>query len=365
MSNGYIFYNTSVVTHRDNTSLPGIAAFKKFFSIYPQSSVFIDRTHTVKTPVKAHSLFPVPALVPFKKTYAEVCDERALQLLKRSTWLDAPIYVTWSGGIDSTTVLVALLKNASEAERARLVVLLTEESISEYPDFYRTHIRGKLTCDSMSLFPYLLGSDVMIVGGEGNDQVFGSDISARLISKKGPGIIHEPYNRQVVLDYFGAIINDPGVTELCVQLLERVCSKAPVVLTTHFDYLWWLSFAVKWQFVHTRMLAYTARRHVGGITGTYLGTKFDQFFNTDDFQLWSMSNMDKKIKDTWNTYKWPAKDYIYDFTNDDDYRKNKQKRGSLAIALQQQHSYNFIDSNFHCYETLDSSKWYEPDNDFV
>ncbi len=138
-----------------------------------------------------------------------------------------------------------------------------------------------------------------------------------------------------------------------------------MTLKTNFDHLWWLSFAVKWQFVATRMLAYTAKRNVTGIASGYLDNRFDQFFNTVDFQLWSMNNMDLKIKDVWSTYKWPAKDFIFEFTHDDDYRKNKQKRGSLATVLQSQHSYNFIDDTFRCYDTLDASAWYEPKNDFV
>ena len=44
--------------------------------------------------------------------------------------------------------------------------------------------------------------------------------------------------------------------------------------------------------------------------------KLVHFFDSTEFQLWSMNNPDKKIKDTLDSYKWIAKDYIYDYTND-------------------------------------------------
>ena len=74
--------------------------------------------------------------------------------------------------------------------------------------------------------------------------------------------------------------------------------------------------------------------------------------------------MDKKIKDTWETYKWPAKEAIYKYTKDEFYRKNKQKRGSLASVFGQQRSYNFIDSSFRLHHGMDAKQYYNPDNDF-
>ncbi len=361
----YIYYNTNVVNQRSNEKLPGIATFKKFYSIYPQNSVFIDRSGAIQVPVKTAVLYPIPKLVPFTKTFADVCNERAQSLFALARKLDAPIYVSWSGGIDSTTVLSAFLMNGNSEDIERLVVLLSEDSINEYPDFYARHIRGKLKCESMSLFPYIMGTHAMVVGGECSDQIFGSDVSVKLMLAKGPGIIHEPYQREVFLEFFQGIIQDPKTTELCVNLFETINRKSPVALRTNFDMLWWVSFCGKWQFCATRMLAYTAKRNVQGIRGDYLGSRFQQFFNTQDFELWSMNNLDKRIKDTWSTYKYPAKDYIYEFTKDNDYRINKMKRGSLGGAVQQQFSYNFVDTQCICYENLDASAYYEPNNDFI
>lgn len=360
-----LFYNTNVVTDTAHLHLPGVSAFKKFFSIYPRSSVFIDRTESVKIPVHVKSLFPIPKLRPFSESFEEICDERAKELLERAEQLDVRLYVFWSGGIDSTLVLVSLLKNATSAQRARIAVLLTEESIAENPNFFADHLRGGVTCESATLFPYILGTEHMMTTGDHNDQIFGSDVCASLMGKYGFGFLHENYNRDKLFDFFNISVTDEKVTNLCLNLIERICSKAPVTLKTNYDHLWWLNFSVKWQYVNIRILAYTAARNAHNVNEAYVSTRFDQFFNTEKFQLWSMQNMDKKIKDSWSTYKWVCKDIIFDYTKDEQYRANKTKRGSLSPLIQQQQSFNFIDSKFTLHRELDVSEYYQEDNDFA
>jgi hypothetical protein len=51
------------------------------------------------------------------------------------------VEVYWSGGIDSTALLVALLRTATPAQRAGgLLIRLDDDSIVEYPLFYKEHI---------------------------------------------------------------------------------------------------------------------------------------------------------------------------------------------------------------------------------
>ncbi len=57
------------------------------------------------------------------------------------------------------------------------------------------------------------------------------------------------------------------------------------------------------------------------------------FFKTDDFQLWSMNNHENKIKDTWTSYKFIAKEYIHQFFPDEDYLLNKEKEPSLKNVI--------------------------------
>lgn len=40
------------------------------------------------------------------------------------------------------------------------------------------------------------------------------------------------------------------------------------------------------------------------------------FYDTPEFQKWSLDNHDLKIRRTMDSYKWKAKEYIHNFTKD-------------------------------------------------
>ena len=131
-----------VPTYLDkHQNLPGIANFCLYRSLYGPGVMPLDRTGVLKYPVRTKSLYPMPRMHVFSKTYEETCNERAHELLAQAQSLDALLYAFWSGGIDSTCLLISLLKNATAAQKERIVVLLSEESITEYPLFYHQHLR--------------------------------------------------------------------------------------------------------------------------------------------------------------------------------------------------------------------------------
>ncbi|MDR3570915.1 MAG: hypothetical protein P4L81_01810 [Candidatus Pacebacteria bacterium] len=365
MAASLIFYNPRKIASLDRNLYPDINRFSKFFSLYDNSVALVDRTGTVRTPIRSHLLSPIPAVRPFSKTYEELCDERAREILQRADELSLPIYTMWSGGIDSTLVLVSLLKHATETQKKNITVLMSDESINEYPRFYREHIYGKLHTESSVRFPELIGTNLMLVGGEHNDQLFGSDVVGLMISRYGEAIIHEPVRRDRLLEFFTEKSGNAENVDFYLDIFEKVRASAPVEISTNFQYLWWLNFALKWQPVYTRMLIRVRPRNVANITPEYLRTRYVQFYSTDDFQLWSILNLDKKIQNTWVSYKFTAKEVIYRYTKDADYRDNKTKRGSLFNLLVQQDMYNFVDDSFTFYKEMEPEEYYLPENDFA
>src|SRR5262252_3914499 len=89
-------------------ALPGVARFAHLFHLYGNWVIPVDRTGTIKTPVQDVSLFPVPRYRAFSKTYEELCCDRAGELLRTAEALGITMHVMYSGGIDSTCVLVSL-----------------------------------------------------------------------------------------------------------------------------------------------------------------------------------------------------------------------------------------------------------------
>jgi hypothetical protein len=357
----FTFYNPNyLVRHQE---LPGIKEFLPYFKVYGRGIAPVDRSGCLKFPVRTKSLFPLPRMRPFPHTYEEVCNARAVDLLTRADHLDTSLYAFWSGGIDSTCVLVSLLKNADAADRERIVVLMSEESIAENPGFYRDHIRGKLKRKSASLFPYILGSKNLIVNGEHNDQLFGSDIIEDVVNRFGFEAVQQSYSRELFLTFF-----EQGVGEKLapryVAMFEQLSERAPIRLSSNYSRFWWINFTVKWQTVYMRMLSFIAERNAQLISASYLKTYYAPFYNTEAFQLWSMNNLDQRLRNGWRSYKWPAKEVIYKFTGDAEYRDNKVKRGSLQYLVSQQVPFNFIDDQFAFHTGAEPEDFYERENCF-
>lgn len=344
--------------------LPGMAALSAYLKVYSIVSP-VDSTDTIRTPVRMQNAFPLPKLTPMKKTYEELCDARAREILDRAARLDAPIYVSYSGGIDSTLVTVSLLKAATATERKRIVLLLTEESITENPNFYYDHIRGKLDVLAGMKLPLLLGNKAIFTSGELNDQLFGSDVIATFITQRGARAIQGLYSAEDMSSFFDTIIRDLPTSRLIVATLEKTFASSPVPIRTNFEALWWYNFDLKWQSVFFRSLLAVHPSRAQFLTKAYVDTHYMPFFCTDEFRLWSMHNPDKKIKDTWETYKWPAKDVIYDYNKDKQYRDHKLKKGSLWLLLRQQELYNFLDENYAFHTALDLKDFHVPHNDFL
>ena len=345
---------------------PGVGRFAHIFRLYGRWVVPVDRTGTIRTPVRDVSLFPVPRYRPFSKTYEELCDARARQILASAETLGVRIYVMYSGGIDSTCLLVSLLKHATLEQRRNLVILLSHESISENPRFYEEHIRGKLRVESSITFPNLLGGTDMLLSAEHNDMVMGSDKVGQMMSRYGPASIHGRYDRDLMTGFFGSNLNDDvEAARFYVELFERIRDVAPMPIDTNFDFLWWVNFAIKWQACYAYITMLTPARNAHRVTRDYLDTRFVSFFNTEEFQLWSMNNLDKRIRDTWASYKWIEKDVIYDYTGDAEYRDNKLKKGSLIPLTHRLYANNFLDEDLRFSNELDPDAYLEARNDFA
>src|SRR3989344_4156020 len=117
-----LYYNPKYVKRMLDKNHPGVEKLADYLKIFKSRGVPIDRTGTIVVPFHHASIFPIPTLRP-SKSYEEICNDRAIELLRRADALDTTAYVFWSGGIDSTLALISLLKHATLAQKARLAVL--------------------------------------------------------------------------------------------------------------------------------------------------------------------------------------------------------------------------------------------------
>lgn len=78
-----------------------------------------------------------------------------------------------------------------------------------------------------------------------------------------------------------------------------------------------------------------------------------------------MNNPDKRIRDTWKSYKWVCKDIIYGYNKDAEYRDHKTKKGSLLPLIGFDPPFRFLSEGMRFSNDLKPEEYLRPDNDFV
>ncbi|MFW5920246.1 MAG: hypothetical protein ACOCUS_00300 [Polyangiales bacterium] len=304
----------------DGRSLhPDYVLLAKFFGCGP-----IDRTGTLDMGVDYDVVQPIPE-ERTDASFAEISDQVARGLADEARAADLPIRVAWSGGIDSTVALIALASVLRErGELSRLTVLVSTDSMVEYPWFYEHFVMDRLQTRPLGgTLPDALDEDVITVTGEHGDQLFGSDHLAGLV--KG-GIAHLPW-QHVVPSYVAKKLKREDRVERMMRYLEPQVDRAPVPIETAFDYIWWCNFSLKWQQVSLRVPVF--RR--GSIRALHERTR--HFFGDPRFQAWSLSNPQVRDVKDWRAYKLEAKKMILDATGDFEYFTTKEKAPSLKNVL--------------------------------
>ena len=229
----------SAVNGPEHQQFPGVTKFATFYKLYGKWVMPFDRTGVMKSPIRDVPIFPVPQFRTFTKTFEELCDERAIQILKSTQGSDSDIYILYSGGIDSTCTLALLLKHSTPAQQKRFVVLLSHECIAENPRFFDEYISGKLRTGSSFTFPDHLGADSFFVSGEHSDMVMGSDKIGKMITQYGLSSLHEPYNRERLSQFYAddSLRGDRKTADFFLDIFERIVAAAPIPIKTNMEFL--------------------------------------------------------------------------------------------------------------------------------
>lgn len=237
------------------------------------------------------------------RSFGDLCLHTAQQI---AAMTDRDIAVFWSGGIDSTALLTAMLETV---EHSRLVVVCNQGSIDEFPSFYDHKINGKVR----TIAPALLHKnyqDFFSVTGDGGDTVWGV-IDSSFWSKYSDRV-RQPW--QDCIDR--TIMSD-------LDFVEQFNSWSGVDIRSWLDLRTWFYLCCKWQ--DKCMRPYFLRKNI-------TDQDIVSFYDTDpSFQVWTMNNLDKIIGAHWQDYKMPAKEFIYQYHQDIGYLRNKSKEESQLL----------------------------------
>jgi hypothetical protein len=269
----------------------------------------VDRTKTVDLGIKTKPL-PLPQFNPeFDMSFEDVCDKRALDLILTGK----SIAFFWSGGIDSTCALAALLRNNIALDQ--ITVYLNQRSIREALGFFKSQIENSIyhvrSLDIRGKVTEAVEKNMLVVTGEMGDQILGTG-RVRILGSN----ISLPWETAVSL-----LAQKLSIEVIDWESLKCLVDKAPFKIKIAFDAFWWFNFVTEWNAMYYRM--YTRLNQFPFYNPP------SHFFDCPEFQQWSMTERNRVFKmdrfDDLKRWKWVAKRYIFSLDKNKEYYQNKGK----------------------------------------
>ena len=278
-----------------------LGIFQNYFAIQP-----VDRTNTLKYIPGCSKTYEIDLSYKTDLDLKTIINNRAKQLSKYNN-----LILFWSGGIDSTLVFYALIENNIDFE-----IVISQPSKEEYLDLYNKIVNKEFPNIKdiyyMENYVHSYVKDKIIVTDECGDQIMGSMkyLNYSIDNLKDVYTKHVPAD---IIEYF----DEP--CQLILQDKEATLA----------EYLWSMNFVFKYIDVNTRFPGILNRLNL-----TENNTSLAHFFNTKDFQAWSIQNYKTHCSfDKIEDYKIAYKQYIFDINGDEEYFKNKVKVPSLSSAI--------------------------------
>jgi len=309
----YYYQNNKNLDLYGSNDMYSLCDMHKVFGGY---SLINRLDHGFNFPVN-FSYTPIPKNYQTSLSFEDVCLTVAEEIWKKTD----KVSLFWSGGIDSTTALVSLMMTNSNWKNCIEIYTDKVSVENEYPLFYNTFLKDANVHlfettekkDYSSYYQKQLFENKYVTDGNCGDWIWAS------------GIINN-YSDNIHTDYkiiYNKIKSNEFIhyPEILIDYIERVISFSPVKIKSIFDLSWWIAFTHRWD--------YNKITHTLNLRDLNYLYAMKPFFDDELFQKWSMSNHDKKVKNSLNTLKWPAKDLIYKYTKDETYKINKKQRNSI------------------------------------
>lgn len=261
--------------------------------------------------------------------------------IKELAKLNEKLYVSWSGGVDSSAIVCGLL-SYDKFDKNNLKILHTKESIEEYPLLYDILVKNDIEMIDLSndlhgeLYKSSINDGIIIMGWCA-DQLFGS-----IVNQYYPEYFNKSYKDWMNL-YFNNIIGFP--IDNAVGQCEEAFNHYNLPVKTFPEWTWFFNFFVKWNVVKIDPFA----------TVEFMTDRIINFFDTLDFQKWALNNFDtlsKKPQFEPSSYKLELKRIIEEYTKDSEYTRTKGKNGSwVNMTMAQKKLYVALIDNegFKCY----------------
>lgn len=249
------------------------------------------------------------------------------------------VNILWSGGVDSTALLCGFMK---WYDKSKFTVFCTDNSRLEYPWLYeKLKKEGYDMIIDDAVISRCNEREGVILSGWCADQLFGSNIHLLDLDN---------YNKPW-LEGFESFWNQRGYSlsnkskQVLKEVFDGYASFLGLKLTTFSEFAWLMNFGIKWTSVSADTL-------LGGYTDDLIDRSSEIFYADTDFQVWSLRDYPNisrwEVNRFTKFYKRPLKQYIYQYTNDEDYFKHKGKQNSWMTVYDtafESISYYYIDTD--------------------
>lgn len=233
-------------------------------------------------------------------------------------------YLWYSGGIDSTSVLVAFLRTGNRQFLDNLQIICNQASIEENPYLFDRFIRGRFQLHDTDTFRIDLNDwqTMAVFDGEAGNQALGSSIIYDFARAREYDRLASPWT-ELPPEFTRA---HPYWQDVCRESIKH----APVDIETVHDLFWWIAFDFTWEEVLLRkILVYTHEMTAADRKQFYLKHLF-RFYAHPQVQQWSLATTHQRRESLKTTTKYYPKRYIHEWDRNDIYFAQKREMGSVS-----------------------------------
>lgn len=313
----FVYVASQLLDKFDTEQYPDVALYKQFGKVFGATWIS-DRSKTLTMPFSTgiEKVNEFYAFDDFNVSIDEALVNSATDILSRNK----TVYLMWSGGIDSTLMIIAFFKTGLDLKNVKVV--LNIDSIKENYNFYKKYVLPNFDLVATELLIQDAKSKILdgvIVQAEHADLIFSVSITRIMNKALGPNFMHYPFDRTNTLEF----LTKKGWSKLAANcaydLVSLTATKAPIELKTMQDFAWWYSYNFRWQ--HNRE---KFRARINPLN------EYITFFAHRDFQRWSVKNL---LEHRHLDEKTEFRRAIRDFTLDDNYATFKIKWASQSKHL--------------------------------
>lgn len=287
-------------------------------------SCLIDRTQSIPHFLDIdYSYSPIPNSPNFDSDFHTITKKRCIELLS----LGKQINVSWSGGLDSTYVLFSLYEYAND--KSQIKVYGTYNSVIESGDLFDRFIKNKINYSitpNSTVFNKYTEPNCIYVTGNMSNQLFTPGVSYNknrdcILEFKDISFVGDQDKPNSNLIKFSDKNYTEIITDECLEFLTPSILNSPKPINTLQELRWYALFNYTWYSV---------------LTTPFVGLDDDRssriysFFNSDEFQLWSIYNKDPVTKlGDYTDERWQIREQISEYIGDTYYSNNKKKFTSV------------------------------------